>query len=302
MERTLTLESLIHPQTVRQFFDDAWQRRFQYFEHPPGFASRFGNGFKVPDVFSHCAKKKDFVRLVKDGRELPALIDSDFGFESQAVTRFLDDGYTVVLVDPQIFSSELAALEHSLESTFRPECATSLYITPARCRGFGPHFDFHDLFVVQLEGAKRWRIYAGGVKWPMNDGRGAATRAQNIDTANFEELVLTKGDALYIPRGAPHSAVAEQLSIHLTIGVSVFTWGDVLEAAVREAVCHSHLLREWVPTKMLCSRPIEALDTDFDRVWTNAGTSATLAGALKELQKLEHPVNARHFNRLKNLG
>lgn len=34
-----------------------------------------------------------------------------------------------------------------------------MYLTPAGSQGFSPHYDDIDAFVLQLEGAKRWRCY-----------------------------------------------------------------------------------------------------------------------------------------------
>jgi len=34
------------------------------------------------------------------------------------------------------------------------------YLTPADSQGFSPHFDDIDAFILQLEGKKRWRVYA----------------------------------------------------------------------------------------------------------------------------------------------
>ena len=33
------------------------------------------------------------------------------------------------------------------------------YLTPPAERGLDIHFDFHDVFVVQLAGAKRWHVW-----------------------------------------------------------------------------------------------------------------------------------------------
>ena len=33
------------------------------------------------------------------------------------------------------------------------------YLTPQAAKGLELHFDYHDVFVVHLEGSKRWRVW-----------------------------------------------------------------------------------------------------------------------------------------------
>jgi hypothetical protein len=50
------------------------------------------------------------------------------------------------------------------------------------------------------------------------------------------DVTLTPGDTLYLPRGWLHEALTSGAdSLHLTVGVNVITWLDVLKAAIDEA-------------------------------------------------------------------
>lgn len=70
--------------------------------------------------------------------------------------------------------------------------------------GVGPHFDSYDVFLVQVEGRRRWRIGR------MDDAR----LRRNVPVkliANFrpeEEHVLDAGDMLYLPPGWAHDGDA----------------------------------------------------------------------------------------------
>ena len=74
--------------------------------------------------------------------------------------------------------------------------------------GVGPHVDSYDVFLLQIEGQRRWRIGA--------DAQGA-TLALRDDVplrmlAHFEpaqEWLLGPGDMLYLPPGWAHDGVAE---------------------------------------------------------------------------------------------
>jgi len=108
------------------------------------------------------------------------------------------------------------------------------YITPAQSQGFAPHYDTHDVFVLQISGSKRWRVHEPVLLSPMPDEtwqqRSAEVRARAEDRPLID-TDLQPGDCLYLPRGFVHSAVAHgETSIHLTFGIHASTERDVLEA------------------------------------------------------------------------
>lgn len=104
-------------------------------------------------------------------------------------------------------------------------------------QGFAPHFDDVDVFVVQAEGRKRWRVYA-----PLPHA--ALPRVSSHDFPNTPEAIgeplldvtLQPGDLLYLPRGTIHQAEAlpGQHSLHLTLSANQRkTWLDFLAAATQ---------------------------------------------------------------------
>ena len=86
------------------------------------------------------------------------------------LVRLFADGSTMVLqglhrVWPPIiaFCQQLAAeLGHPVQA--------NAYVTPPQNQGFSNHYDVHDVFVLQIEGEKRWQIHAPVL-------RGAASRS-----------------------------------------------------------------------------------------------------------------------------
>jgi hypothetical protein len=110
------------------------------------------------------------------------------------------------------------------------------YITPSNSRGFDPHYDVHDVFVLQAAGQKRWLVHEPVHQDPLSSQPWTDYRAAIDERVGGEpviDAVLSPGDALYLPRGWIHSARAiETTSIHLTIGVSPVTAMDVVEAVV----------------------------------------------------------------------
>ena len=65
-----------------------------------------------------------------------------------------------------------AAACSALEAYTRILCNANLYLTPAGAQGFDAHYDWMDGLVVQLDGAKRWRLYPPLVALPPRARRG----------------------------------------------------------------------------------------------------------------------------------
>lgn len=105
------------------------------------------------------------------------------------------------------------------------------FLTPAGKKGYLPHHDPVDLFIVQLEGSKAWRL------WNPGDNRlGTAAGYTEEDLGEpVIETVLRPGDVLYLPYGTPHAAAAhEEASLHLSIMMRPRRWQDLLMETVEQ--------------------------------------------------------------------
>jgi ribosomal protein L16 Arg81 hydroxylase len=114
------------------------------------------------------------------------------------------------------------------------------YLTPPQSTGFSDHYDVHDVFVLQVEGEKAWRIRPPVHPLPLRDEPWTDHRAAVEEAAHRPPLIeatLTPGDCLYLPRGFLHSATAlGATSTHLTIGVHAWTRRHVADELVAEAL------------------------------------------------------------------
>lgn len=80
--------------------------------------------------------------------------------------------------------------------------------------GVGPHFDSYDVFLLQVEGRRRWRVGA------MQDASLVPDVPLKI-LANFvpeQEWLLEPGDMLYLPPKWAHDGVAEGACMTCSIG------------------------------------------------------------------------------------
>jgi hypothetical protein len=96
-------------------------------------------------------------------------------------------------------------------------CQVNAYITPAGAQGLDLHEDAHDVFVLQAFGRKHWEVHAAPEEEPR-------------DPLHVE---VASGATIYMPAGTPHAARAQGvLSGHLTVGVHVTPWREVLTDVV----------------------------------------------------------------------
>ncbi|MGY1593732.1 cupin domain-containing protein [Geodermatophilus sp. SYSU D00708] len=141
--------------------------------------------------------------------------------------RLFADGSTVVLQGLHRLWPPLIEFADSLAADLGHPTQVNAYVTPPSSRGFSPHYDVHDVFVLQVAGEKHWRIHEPVLPDPLrtqpwNDRAAAVAAAAERDPVI--DAVLRPGDALYLPRGYLHSAVAlGEISAHLTVGVHPVT-------------------------------------------------------------------------------
>ena len=217
----------------------------------------------VDELLSTRGLRTPFLRIAKDGAVVDAkrfTSPQGAGAEvadqvsSDAVLRLFAEGSTVVLQGLHRLWPPLIAFAGQLAADLGHPTQVNAYVTPPSSRGFSPHYDVHDVFVLQVAGEKHWTIHAPVLPDPLRThpwtDRSAAVAAA-AEQPPVIDTVLRPGDALYLPRGYIHSAVAlGEISAHLTIGVhSVTRWGAVESALdlVRTLAADDPALRGSLP-------------------------------------------------------
>jgi len=91
--------------------------------------------------------------------------------------------------------------------------------------GVGPHVDSYDVFLIQAQGRRRWRISRQRDQ-ALVPGLPLAILA---DFRASAEWVLEPGDLLYLPPGVAHDGVAEGECITLSVGFRSPSWQELSE-------------------------------------------------------------------------
>lgn len=81
----------------------------------------------------------------------------------------------------------------------------------------GPHFDRYDVFLLQLQGEKKWRFDTGG--HAESDLRRNAELRLLDKFEEAESHLLSAGDVLYIPPGVGHWGICGDDSVTLSVGI-----------------------------------------------------------------------------------
>jgi hypothetical protein len=137
------------------------------------------------------------------------------------------DGYTLVLNNLQRRSRGVSLLVRAMELGLRQPVGANAYLTPANARGLAPHFDDHDVFVLQVDGEKTWHVHPAQRELPLRDEHvHVGAEVIGPEVATFR---LRPGELLYLPRGWIHHAHTDNgSSLHLTLGVSAYRRADLL--------------------------------------------------------------------------
>lgn len=128
----------------------------------------------------------------------------------------------------------------------------------------GPHYDNYDVFLLQGEGQRRWKI---GQRCDQSSAHLEHDELRIL--ANFEqqdEYLLDPGDILYVPPGIAHWGVAQGECTTFSIGFRAPRVNDLLSRRV------DHVLENLDTEQFFCdagrsiaARPGEIVATDIDK-------------------------------------
>jgi ribosomal protein L16 Arg81 hydroxylase len=236
-------ELTLDPVETDRFFAEHWQRAPLVV--PRAEAGRFDSVLSAADVermVCETGVRAPAFRLVKDGAQLPlggytedvAWRPGSFSglARVERVAAEHAAGATIVLQALHLHWRPAALYCRELEQWLGFPVQANAYSTPASARGFAVHHDTHDVFVLQVAGSKRWRIFEPVLELPLKDQRWSPDLGD--PGPPVADVTLTAGDTLYVPRGWPHEAVTDRSeSLHLTVGLQPPTRLDALRAALQ---------------------------------------------------------------------
>lgn len=252
----------------------AWRLAFGDLSLADGFALREATDWRLfrapkPDHYAGLLSIADLdgflrsdaarhprVTMADGGRQGSAAIPPDEYLEADSsrvdLPRLLarhDAGGSLVVSQFHEVHPPLARFCRGLEKAFLHPVQANIYLTPPGAQGFRVHFDTHDVLVLQVSGAKSWRVW-DDIPYALPT---RATPWANKHSASgpVHDLTLQPGDALYVPRGMMHEAAAQQTgapSLHITIGFLEASIADMLRELLEILEAENPSLRASIPS------------------------------------------------------
>ena len=278
----LDFSDLIAPHAPADFFDHYWQKaallikgdqadRFESLLPVNGIQGVLSMADQLP---AEAVEIVGQTSVIETGEKSP-----------DSVSQFFMSGSTIRVKGIEKYSDPLRELCRSVEPELGFSARANLYCTPPNSRGFSLHFDTHEVLVLQLLGKKRWQVFEPITRFPLEYApplpfehdldevkRSRGGRKAGQDDIKATELgplaleaSLEAGDCLYLPRGFVHQAEAlEEPSVHISLGIHVITWLDLLSVVMGQVAYVDERLRQGLPPGSLADpQNLKQFEKDF---------------------------------------
>jgi hypothetical protein len=244
-----TLDFLFGSQHVDAFFKNTWNKKSLFLkgEHAGKFAPLHDSNWRKGNHFESLLAAS----IDENGMQVERSI------ESNQIEQLFLQGNTIcadVSKSPTL-NPFLQAFGTELQSAGGP-CFAKLYAS-TNDKGFAIHTDQFHVFVLQVEGRKRW-YFESNPSVPLAIS-GGHLNAQGVPTfsgaqagmpmgvsvpslESMESVVLEPGDLLYLPPGTWHVARALEHSVAISISPPRLTVGQLMLRTIEEALLQ---LPEW---------------------------------------------------------
>lgn len=241
---------LVHPVKTDDFLSGYFESKPLHSQ--PDDPSRYCDLISIDEIDEMIASTELPPRALQMARQQPPVYTQDFCYEDgvidrTGVLREYQRGATLILPQLQHRHAGLKAFCMALEAELSCHVQTNIYLTPPNNQGFSSHYDNHDVFVLQVSGRKRWRIYE---KPLYNPYRGEAFDSKAHKPGKVaHEFILEPGECVYIPRGWMHDAESldEAPSLHITVGLITKTWADLMLESLSEFALRDAEFRQSLP-------------------------------------------------------
>ena len=163
-------------------------------------------------------------------------------FARRSLPPFKKPGWTLLVQSVDLFDARVQALREQFRFVPDARLDDVMISYASDGGGVGPHFDSYDVFLLQAQGQRRWRI---GRQKDLSLQEGMPLKIL-ADFQPEQEFVLEAGDMLYLPPRYAHDGVAQGECMTYSIG---FRAPDQVELAQSLLQGMAEQLAENMPPK-----------------------------------------------------
>lgn len=175
----------------------------------------------------------------------------------EELQKCMSSGWSLRFLRPHEHVPCNGAFISMMEEQFHCYCGLNSYWTPANSQGFAPHYDDVDVFLLQMEGEKEWRLYDPLEKVGQLSRHSSEDYLPEQFPTPKHHFVLKAGDVLYMPRGMVHQGrtFPHTHSLHVTFSANQRnSWADLFLTATRytiETLAANHVSwRKTIPRQL----------------------------------------------------
>jgi ribosomal protein L16 Arg81 hydroxylase len=234
------LQQYLHPIEEKKFFSDYWEKKPLLVQHQ--------TSKKHSELFSMEEFDELFCRRRLSHTSVRIQGQGNFGFNYRdflvlhetwqhvslsphllKLSNFYEKGYSLMLNSAEQYCPPLRDFVECLSEKIPSfEVRSYVFFNPENATGLPIHCDEEELFVIQLEGSKHWKVYDRDPQYEFEGKERDPSAPWGDPKMEFE---LKAGDFLYLPRGFPHEVhAAGEPSLHVSFAVRLITWSDLLQS------------------------------------------------------------------------
>ncbi|WP_013324780.1 cupin domain-containing protein [Gloeothece verrucosa] len=297
-------ERMLNPIEPTTLLEKYWEKSpLLVARNHPDYYSELISLKNIDSILRLYGPKSSDVDLIKENSFFSAGGEVDFNQIYQAYSL----GYSLVMRKIHERWQPLSVLHKNLEAFLNHPVGINLYMTSKNSQGFKAHFDTHDVFILQVEGSKQWKIYDSPITLPVISDLKYTDKFINQLKSPTAEYCLNKGDLLYIPRGYIHEVYTDNsFSVHLTVGIHSLKWFDLINSAVTKLAQKEVRFRESLPVGFLRQEEAEeSLKNQFQELLKLLAEQSEVEEAVEDIAQgflgKMSPLVDEQFYQLENL-
>ncbi len=228
--------------SAERFLSEIFQKKALFL---PGAVPGFQSPISADELAGLACEAEVEARLIEDANpQLASTVKpwrlSHGPFEEEVFSRLAPENWTLLVQDVDKWVPEVAQLLSLVD--FLPSWSVDdIMISYAAVGGsVGPHVDQYDVFLLQAEGTRRWRL---GPSHPDAALRSDTELKVLRDFQSQEEYLAEPGDVLYIPPGLAHFGEAETECLTYSFGFRAPSAASLLSALGDALVAQAEDLR-----------------------------------------------------------